>query len=196
MFKLEDHYVKFWTKSDQEFESLRSIALNDPTNKNTGDFTRHKFVLEDHIGYGVIFNKHTDAPVTMSGLKEIEPGVGRLMNRHYIFPESRNKTYADVVSGLYTIRKLIMEPLVAQANFKVHILTMPNRGKRNNFFDVFHKAHNDAWPDHWHRVDGYIRTGKGMDRSSWQNALSNNLNYKFNTLDYEQWMLLKDSERT
>lgn len=193
MFKLEDHYVKFWTRSDEEFEALRAIVLNDASNKNIKDFTKQKFVIEDHVGYGVIFNRFTHAPVTMSGLKEIEPGVGRLLNRHYIFPESRNKTYADIVSGLYTIRKLIMEPLIERSRFKVHILSMPNRGKRNNFFDAFHKTHNDAWPDHWYRVNGYYRTGNGIHNPhSWQNILTDDPTYPFDTITQEQWESLVD----
>lgn len=196
MFNIDDYYARFWNHSDNEFEAIRSLATDDKSNKTAYNFTKQKLVLEEHVGYGVIFNKYTHAPATMSGLKQMSDGVGRLLNRHYIFPESRNKSFADIVSGLYTIRKLIMEPLILQADFDVHVLTMPNRGNRNGFFDVFHKTHNEAWPGRWHRVNGYIQTGNGMDKGSWQNALSDNPDYKFEVMDHEQWLTLKDSVQT
>ena len=189
---IDDYYVKHWYKDDFEFEAIRQIALNDETNPNQQDFTHNKLVIEDHVGYGVIFHKSNDEPVAMNGLYAISDDVGRLLNRHYIFKNFRNKSMRDIISGLIVMRKLIMEPLIEKSNFKVHIMTMANRGERDNFFNSFYKTNSIAWPDHWHLIDGYVQTGNGMKRKSWQHAICSDPNYPFKTINHDQWLLLPE----
>ncbi len=191
MFNTDQYYAVFWARSDSTFENIRQLVIADNTNKNANDFSTQRLIIEDHRGYGVIFDRTTDTPAAMSGLKEIWPGVGRLLNRHYVFPQFRARTRAEVVSGLYIIRKLLLEPLAQQGGFDTHIMTMPSRGTRNNFFDAFHATHNQAWPGHWHRVPGYVQTGRGTSRRAWQNAVTDNPHYPFSTIDHTEWLKLK-----
>jgi len=170
------------TCSDIDF--YRSIAYNDNTNPNTNDFSKEKFGR--HIKYIIVLDDGD--PICMGGLKELKTylDVGRLMDRFYIFPEYRNKiNYTAQITYEY-----IIKPLVDISPFNTHVVTMANRGERNNHFNAFEKYHHLTWPNHWHRVDGYIQTSNSMKRRSWQNALTDNPNYPFKVLNHDQWLVL------
>lgn len=194
-YSLDNLFVKLFYEDCDEFEYYRNIAVNDLTNKNFNDFIPSRLVISDHIGYGIIFDKSTNRPITMNGLYPMAtlPGIGRLMNRSYIFPEYRHTSFQSMKQGIYGVRKLIMEPLLKDSPFDTHILSMSNRGNRNNFFNSFYRIHNAAWPNYWYKVNGYVQTGAGNNKKSWQNILTDNPLYQFNTIDHSNWMLLESN---
>lgn len=185
--------VRYWHKDDANFEVLRQFAMNDETNTNWYDFIHKRLVIEDHVGYGCLFKKHNDEPVTMCGLYGLNEEVGRVLNRHYVFPNHRNKCAKEMIDGLHSIRKLILEPFMEMSDFKVHIMSMPNRDEgRNNFFNAFYYANQRAWDKRWHMIDGYIQTGANPElRRCWQNAFCDNPNYKFKVITHDEWLKLK-----
>lgn len=194
IYNVADFDVEMFHNDCSQFEYYRNIALGDPSNKNAADFTRKKLVIENHIGYYVMHFKPTNEPAVMGGLIEVVPGVGRMLNRHYIFPNFRNKSFKQLVSALQVVMELGVKPLYQISPFDVHVLTMPNRTDERNqgFWRAFVKSQQLAWPGHWHEVDGYIQTGKDvMSKRSWQNALTDDPNWKFQTINHDQWLLLR-----
>ncbi len=180
-------YTKFWTESNEEFEALRQIACSDPGNKNQNDFSKSKLIIESHVVYGALYSDDGD-PIAMCGLKEILPGIGRMMNRGYVFPEYRNRHDTILNFSNYMIK-----PMLEMSPFNTHILTMVNRtGREKGAHDQFFKLHEDAWPNHWHVSAGYLHTGNGdKNPNSWQRFITDNKDHQFETISYDQWLLMK-----
>lgn len=189
------YYTKFWYKSDSEFEAIREEVVNDPTNPNYIDFTKEKLVIEDHDGYGVAFCRFTHKPAAMCGLYKIPnyDNVGRLMNRNYVFPNFRATNRSQLMDNMYHITELLVKPFMIDSPYDCHILSMANRGERNNFFNTYYKILDKVWPDYWHKIEGYIQTGSGKTNyRSWQNAVTDSPDYTFTTMNHDQWLLLCD----
>lgn len=187
-------YHKTFKEDCREFELLRTIAINDETNKNYYDFIPERLVLEDHIAYNVCYDIATNKPMAMGGLIEIQPGVGRMMNRYYIFPEFRNKTHNQFISGVHAIVEHIIKPLYEVSTFQTHVITMANRTEEANqtFWKIFSRAHKKVWPNHWHDINGYIQTAANpLLKRCWQNAITDNVNHSFEIIDHEEWLQLK-----
>lgn len=178
--------IKWLTKTTSEFEKLREFVINDPTNPNTQDFTRENLIIENHIVYGVAYLD--DTPIMMNGLYEVMPGVGRLQNRHYTFPNFRK----DIKFSSYVAINRLVKPIAAMSPFNTHILSMKNRREKNNgFFNAYQRLYEKHWPNHWHRIDGYVQTCQNSNsRNCWQKALTDNPKYNFNTINHDQWLLL------
>jgi hypothetical protein len=189
MFSKNTCTSKYWKDTDKEFEDLRKIVLDDPTNVNKGDFTKDKLILSNHENYCVIFNNNGD-PICMGGLYEISSGVGRLQNRYYVFPNYRAKTWKELVHLCEITVEYIYEPMLKESPFHTHIITMTNRGERNSHFNSFTKVVQTVCPNKWHRINGYVQTSKSMVRRSWQNALTDNPQHNLRTLNHDQWLLL------
>lgn len=195
---MSKYYTKIWYKTDSDFEKLRNDALTDSTNNKAFDFTPDKLVIEDHDGYMAMFSKETNNPVAMCGLYKIKnhPGVGRLMNRSYVWPDFRADNRKDLFQNMYDLSECLIKPFYNSSPYHTHIMSMPNRSERNNFFRAYYAAHNRAWPGHWHLVNGYVQTGSAMDRDSWQNIITDNPDYNFKTLNHDQWLLLREREHS
>lgn len=191
---MSKYYTKIWYESNEEFEKLRHEILNDKTNNKTEDFTTEKLVIENHDGFMAIFLRNTHEPVCICGLHKISnySGVGRLMNRTYVWPKFRDTGRKKVFENIKNLTEHIIKPLYRSSPYHTHILSMANRKERNNFFNTFYLLHDKAWPNHWHRVEGYVQTGQGMTKNCWQNIITDNPNYKFKTLNHDQWLLLPD----
>jgi hypothetical protein len=185
-----NYTTHFFYEDCSEFEELRQIVLSDETNPNKNDFTHEKLIIEDHDGYAVVFID--EKPAAMSGLYPIRnyDGVGRIMNRHYIFPEFRMKSRKDCYTFFKVLADTVFKPLLDKSPYDTHIMSMKNRGERNNFFNTFYSMHDKSWPNHWYRIQGYVQTGNGMKRDSWQNVITDNPDYPFKTLNHDQWLLL------
>lgn len=182
-----------WMDNEISFERYRNVALMDNTNPNRHDFTKEKLSLNNHVRYGVIFSN--GKPVCMGGLFQIDRSLYRLKNRFYIFPEFRVRTVGGAIDMVDTLTELMLKPLTDLTPDATHIITMANRGESNKHFHTLVRLQQRAWPNHWHLVDGYIQTGNGMQRRSWQCALTDNSAYPFKTLSHDQWLLLKDYGR-
>lgn len=193
MYKLIDYYAQFWYKTDSEFEYIRQRVLNDPTNPNTEDFTKQRLVIEDQIGYGVIFDRRTEEPAVMCGLAQIQPGIGRMTNRLYVFPNYRTRTFDQLVSGLAAVDHYLLKPLYQISPFKTHVISAPNisNSETNKRWLILREAHKRAWPEQWYDVGGYVQTASGQTKRSWQPVITDNRTHKFNTITHAEWENLK-----
>lgn len=179
-----------FVENDESFEEYRNIALNDLTNPNIQDFTHDKLDIAKHISYAIVLNGND--PIFMGGLYKIHEDIGRLQNRFYIFPKYRAKTKSQIIEIGKLSKEYLLEPMISMSPFKTHIMTMTNRGVRNNHFNTFYRSWNIVWPNHWKLINGYIQTSKGMKKRSWQNAITDNIDHDFKTLNHDQWLLLSD----
>ena len=177
-----------WFENEDQFEQYRYAALNDETNPNTSDFLPSKLKLDKHMAYGVVLNGND--PMFMCGAYMLKHDLIRLKNRFYIFPNYRSKSYRQALEYTQIVVENLVKPLVQPGN--THIMSMSNRGERNNHFNAFYKLHDKTWPNHWHKIDGYIQTGNGMRRRSWQNAITDNPEYGFKVFNHDQWLLLPE----
>lgn len=188
-YSLDLYYTKFI--DDCEFEKYRQMILNDPSPFNKKDFSHEKLRIKDQDAYCVVLRKEDAKPVMVSGLAEVFPGVGRMMNRHYTFPDFRSTTRSGFINGIKMCTHFVIKPLYEITNYNTHILTMANRRNDNAFFELFVKAHQKNFPGNWHKIDGYVKTGNGERTArSWQNAITDNPDHHFETINHDQWLLL------
>lgn len=182
-------YLKtIWFDSEDQFEPYRFMALNDDTNPNKSDFLPSKLSLDNHIAYGIILDGKD--PMFMCGSYKLKSDLIRLKNRFYVFPKYRSKSYRQAIEYNQIVVDNLIKPLSTPGY--THIMSMANRGERNNHFKAFCKLHDKCWPNHWHLIDGYVQTGNGMRRKSWQNAITDNPDYNFKVFNHDQWLLLPE----
>lgn len=176
----------------REFEYYRNLALNDPTNHKRFDYTEDRLVITKHIAYGVVMDGSN--PVLMGGLYDLG-GFGRVYNRGFIFPEYRVPSSdwrnALKIGTIHT--EYLFKHFYKVSPFDTHVMTMTNKGHKNVSRALF-RINDHAWKDHWHLVDGYIKTsGRDTDPKAWQFAITDNPNYPFRKINHDQWLLIKET---
>jgi len=169
-YDLEDTHIVIYYQSNKEFEQVRSQCLIED-NWLRHNYTEENLVIEQHSGYGVVYQASTGKPMVMGGVfndGRYPKNVAKQINRLYTFPEFRMK-HSDMTDGFRVTCSLI-DALEKANNFDVYLITMQNRnrgGKR--WWDVWRDQMDIASGLKWQRKEGYIQTCPWMVQKCWQN---------------------------
>lgn len=171
-YDLSNIEIKIYYESCSEFESVRELCLQED-NWLRYNYTKENLVVEQHTGYGVVYQKSTGKPMVMGGVfndGRYPKNVAKQINRLYTFPEFRMK-HTDMTDGFRVTCKLI-DALEAVNDYEVYLITMQNRprgGKR--WWDTWVKHMDIASNGKWTLVPGYVQTCPWPVQKCWQNAV-------------------------
>ena len=90
-YDLDNTHVKIYYESTSEFEKVRDICLEED-NWLRNNYTRENLKIEEHSGYGVLYQTSTGKPMVMGGVfndSRYPPNVAKQVNRLYTFPDFR-----------------------------------------------------------------------------------------------------------
>jgi hypothetical protein len=192
----DDFYHKIYHESCSEFEEVRNLCLSeDGWLKEI--YTPKNLILENHIGYSVIFTKKDHEPVGMAGLfndGRYPANVARQLHREYLFPKFRQSSLSGLTGAfkLYYIHVVI--PLNTIKNFDLQFVAVQNRYKKKTkgYWKVFSTAACNGMPG-WKLGNGYIQTCNADVQKCWQNYIyyesSSELweNWNKKIIDQEHW---------
>jgi hypothetical protein len=169
-YDLSNTHIKIYYESNEEFENVRGLCLEED-NWLRYNYTRENLVIEQHTGYGVVYQSSTGKPMVMGGVftdDRYPKNVAKMINRLYTFPEFRMK-HTDMTDGFRVTCSLI-DALMSVNNYEIYLITMQNRprgGKR--WWDVWCHHMDIASNGKWNRRDGYIQTCPWPVQKCWQN---------------------------
>ena len=169
-YDLSDTTIKIYYESDLEFEKVRGLCLEE-NNWLRNNYTPENLKVEDHTGYGVVYQTSTGKPMVMGGVfndLHYPKNVAKMINRLYTFPDFRMKP-TDMTDGFRVTCSLI-DALEKINNYDVYLITMQNRnrgGKR--WWDTWVKHMDIASNNKWVLGDGYIQTCPWPVQKCWQN---------------------------
>lgn len=169
-YDLNDIRIEIYYKTNDEFENVRQICLQEK-NWLRENYIEENLKIEDHSGYGVVYQISTGKPMVMGGVfndGRYPKNVAKQINRLYTFPEFRMK-HSDMTDGFRITCKLI-EALEAVNNYDIYLITMQNRdrgGKR--WWDTWVRHMDIASNSKWTLGEGYIQTCPWMVQKCWQN---------------------------
>jgi hypothetical protein len=169
-YDLANTEIKIYYETCSEFENTRAICLQE-NNWLRSNYTNENLVVEQHTGYGVVYQKSTGKPMVMGGVfndGRYPPNVAKQINRLYTFPDFRMK-HTDMTDGFRVTCSLI-DALEAVNNYDVYLITMQNRprgGKR--WWDTWVKHMDIASNSKWTLGKGYIQTCNAQVQKCWQN---------------------------
>ena len=169
-YELTNTYIKIYHESTAEFELVRDICLQE-NNWLRHNYTKENLVIEEHSGYGVVYQKSSNKPMVMGGVfndGRYPANVAKMINRLYTFPEFRMK-HTDMTDGFRVTCSLI-DKLIAINNYEVYLITMQNRprgGKR--WWDTWVKHMDIASNSKWKLMPGYLQTCPWHVQKCWQN---------------------------
>lgn len=169
-YDLSNTEIKIYYESTPEFERVRDICLQED-NWLRYNYTKENLVIEQHTGYGVVYQVSTGKPMVMGGVfndSRYPKNVAKQINRLYTFPEFRMK-HTDMTDGFRVTCSLI-DALEKVNDYDVYLITMQNRnrgGKR--WWDTWVKHMDIASNGKWTLGSGYIQTCSWMVQKCWQN---------------------------
>jgi hypothetical protein len=169
-YDLEDTHIEIYYNSTPEFESVRAICLQED-NWLRKNYIKENLVVEQHTGYGIVYQKSTGKPMVMGGVfndGRYPANVAKQINRLYTFPEFRMK-HTDMTDGFRVTCSLI-DALEAVNTYEIYLITMQNRprgGKR--WWDTWVHQMDKASNSKWTLGQGYIQTCPWMVQKCWQN---------------------------
>lgn len=169
-YELANTEIKIYYKSCQEFEQVRDLCLQE-NNWLRENYTKENLILEEHQGYGVVYQKSTGKPMVMGGVysdQRYPKNVAKMINRLYTFPEFRMK-HTDMTDGFRVTCSLI-DALFKISNYEIYLITMQNRprgGKR--WWDIWCHHMDIASNGIWKQGQGYIQTCPWPVQKCWQN---------------------------
>jgi hypothetical protein len=169
-YDLTDTEIEIYYQSNLEFERVREICLQED-NWLRKNYTKENLIVEQHTGYGVVYQKSTGKPMVMGGVfndGRYPTNVAKQINRLYTFPEFRMK-HTDMTDGFRVTCSLI-DALEAVNNYDVYLITMQNRprgGKR--WWDTWVKHMEIASNNKWTLGTGYVQTCNASVQKCWQN---------------------------
>lgn len=183
-YDLTDTHIVVYYQSNKEFEHVRDLCLQE-NNWLRHNYTKDNLKIEDHYGYGVVYQISTGQPMVMGGVfndGRYPKNIAKMINRLYTFPKFR-MTHTDMTDGFRVTCSLI-ERLINDNDFDCYLITMQNRprgGKR--WWDIW-KHHMDIASQHkWQHGDGYIQTCPWAVQKCWQNYVYRNLK----DMTFETW---------
>lgn len=192
-YDLNNTHIEIYYNSCPEFEIVRDVCLEE-NNWLRHNYTKDNLIIEEHTGYGVVYQTSTGKPMVMGGVfndGRYPDYVAKMINRLYTFPDFR-MTHTDMTDGFRVTCSLI-DKLLSINNYKVYLITMQNRnrgGKR--WWDTWRKHMDIASEGKWDFKDGYIQTCPWNVQKCWQNFVY------FETVKgaFEQWNpdIITDSE--
>lgn len=169
-YDLSDTKIEIYYQSTPEFEEVRELCLQED-NWLRYNYTKENLVIEQHTGYGVVYQISTGKPMVMGGIfndSRYPKNVAKQINRLYTFPEFRMK-HTDMTDGFRVTCSLI-DALEKVNDYDVYLITMQNRprgGKR--WWDTWVHHMDLASEGKWTLGSGYIQTCPWMVQKCWQN---------------------------
>lgn len=169
-YDLADTHITIYYESCPEFEEARELCLQED-NWLRYNYTKENLMVEQHTGYGVVYQTSTGKPMVMGGVfndGRYPKNVAKQINRLYTFPEFRMK-HTDMTDGFRVTCSLI-DALEKVNNYEVYLITMQNRqrgGKR--WWDTWVHHMDIASNSKWTLGQGYIQTCPWMVQKCWQN---------------------------
>lgn len=183
-YNLADTEIKIYYTSCPEFEATREICLQED-NWLKYNYTKENLVVEQHKGYGVVYQKSTGKPMVMGGVfndGRYPKNVAKMINRLYTFPDFRMK-HTNMTDGFRVTCSLI-DALEKINDYKIYLITMQNRargGKR--WWDTWVKHMDIASNGKWILGQGYIQTCPWMVQKCWQNFVY----YETSPNEFQEW---------
>jgi len=183
-YDLDNIHIEIYHQTNSDFEKVRSQCLLED-NWLRHNYIKENLVIEQHSGYGVVYQTNTGKPMVMGGVfndGRYPKNIAKQINRLYTFPEFRMK-HSDMTDGFRVTCSLI-DALEKVNNFDVYLITMQNRnrgGKR--WWDVWRDQMDIASDFKWRRKEGYIQTCPWMVQKCWQNFVY----YEKKPDSFDQW---------
>lgn len=169
-YDLADIYIKIYHQSNKEFEKVRDLCLQE-NNWLRYNYTKENLIVEQHTGYGVVYQTSTGKPMVMGGVfndGRYPRNVAKQINRLYTFPEFRMR-HTDMTDGFKVTCSLI-DALEEVNNYEIYLITMQNRNRGNKrWWDVWKHHMHIASDGKWKTGDGYIQTCPWNVKKCWQN---------------------------
>jgi hypothetical protein len=198
-YDLSNTHIEIYYKSTPEFEKVRSLCLAED-NWLRNNYTNENLIVEDHNGYGVVYQTSTSKPMVMGGVfndGRYPNNVAKMINRLYTFPEFRMK-FSDMTDGFRVTCSLI-DKLIEINNHDVYLITMQNRkrgGKR--WWDTWVNHMDIASNSKWTLGKGYIQTCKADVQKCWQNyvylesKIDSFRTWNPKTINHSEWEKLEE----
>jgi hypothetical protein len=183
-YDISDTRIEIYYESCAEFESARDICLQED-NWLRKNYTKENLVIEQHAGYGVVYQKSTGKPMVMGGVfndGRYPKNVAKQINRLYTFPDFRMK-HTDMTDG-FRVTCSLSDALEKVNTYEVYLITMQNRprgGKR--WWDTWVKHMDIASNGKWTLGPGYIQTCNAQVQKCWQNYVY----YEANAGAFKKW---------
>ena len=169
-YDLTNTHIEIYYNSTPEFERVRDLCLQED-NWLRCNYTTENLVVEQHTGYGVVYQKSTGKPMVMGGVfndGRYPKNVAKQINRLYTFPEFRMK-HTDMTDGFRVTCSLI-DALEAVNNYDVYLITMQNRPRGSKrWWDTWVKHMDIASNGKWILGQGYAQTCPWPVQKCWQN---------------------------
>jgi hypothetical protein len=191
-YSLDDAHAKIFYKTCDEFEEARAICLQED-NWLKKNYTKDNLVIEDHLGYGVVYKTSTGEPMVMGGLYQgahYPSNTARMLNRTYIFPKFRSKSIRGLITAYNICHEHIIFPLIAKHPFECYFITMQNRDKETKgWWNIWKLAMSKASGNYWTDGPGYIQTCPWNVQKCWQNFVYHG-HFNMPTISQEDWASL------
>lgn len=195
-FSLSDAHCEIYYNSTPEFEQVRAGCLEEDNWLRT-NYTKDALIVEEHLGYGVVYKTSTGEPMVMGGLYQdpsYPSNTARMLNRTYIFPKFRSKSISGLVMAYKICHEQLIFPLMEKNNFDCYFITMQNRDKETKgWWDVWKLAMDKASGNFWTPGEGYIQTKNINVQKCWQNFVYHGP-LTMPTITHEQWALLIEGD--
>jgi hypothetical protein len=199
-YDLRDTYIEIYYKSNPEFEKVRELCLEED-NWLRHNYTRENLILEEHTGYGVVYQESSGKPMVMGGVfrdNRYPRNVAKMINRLYTFPDFR-MTHSDMTDGFRVTCSLIDE-LASINTYELYLITMQNRrgGKSKRWWDTWVKHMDIASSGKWKLGTGYLQTCPANVQKCWQNyvymeIVSGSLSeWSPKNMSHEEWLALEE----
>lgn len=200
-YDLSDTYIEIFYKDDSAFDEVRTLCLKED-NWLRSNYTKDKLIIEDHSGYGVVFQKSTGKPMVMGGVYHTNlypANVANMIHRCYTFPEFR-MTPRDMADG-FRVTYSLMKTLESINKFEGYIITMQNRDKKDSkgwWNKVLLKHMLIVSEGQYVEGGGYIQTARWNVQKCWQNfvyhervpgVITEQWNPKL--ISHEEWLQLE-----
>jgi hypothetical protein len=183
-YDLSNTEIEIYYESTPEFERVRDICLQED-NWLRYNYTKENLVVEQHTGYGVVYQASTGKPMVMGGVfndSRYPKNVAKQINRLYTFPEFRMK-HTDMTDGFRVTCSLI-DALEKVNDYDVYLITMQNRNRGGKcWWDTWVRHMDIASEGKWTLGQGYIQTCSWMVQKCWQNYVY----YETRKGSYEEW---------
>jgi hypothetical protein len=119
-------YHKIYHESCAEFEEIRELCLSED-NWLREIYTPQSLILENHVGYGVVYHKATNEPVVMAGLfndGRYPSNIARHMHRGYLFPKFRQRNFQGIVDSFRLYDTHLIKPLNKVKQFDAYLIAV------------------------------------------------------------------------
>lgn len=193
-FSLEDAHCEIYHSSSPAFEKVRSECLQED-NWLRKNYTKDSLIIEEHLGYGVVYKTSTGEPMVMGGLYQdplYPSGTARMLNRTYIFPNFRSRSISGLALAYRVCHQHLIFPLIEKNNFDCYFITMQNRDKETKgWWDVWKLAMDKASDSYWTPGTGYIQTKDINVQKCWQNFVYKG-NLTMPTITHNEWLNLPE----